>query len=213
MAHFYRLTKIPEIHISEKTLVLGYSGSGKTTLMQNILYNYKNKIPIICIDTIGGIFGSKPPRYDYQGEVETYNEFKPALTYHFLQGGLGEKKFEELFLKIIRFGKPLYVIVDEVDAYMSVYKMPRWFNVWAQQSRNYDSGGIFSARRIGAINKHFFGAVQKVVLFKLSLENDLAYLSSSTGVDFFREAYTLKEHQYKILDLRTSTWTEPRVMM
>ena len=92
-------------------------------------------------------------------------------------------EFERVIFTLNRYPYPVFLIVDEIDQYIDPYSLPFEFGLYSEQGRNWNQGGIFTARRLGAVNKSIFSNSHYLILFKIINKMDLQYLKSVLDFD------------------------------
>ena len=185
--------------ISDKTLILGYSGSGKTTLLEYLIDYYFVHFPhIVIIDSVYR-FSKLKDRF-YSGIVECKKPSKNKICIHVR----GEEEYEKVIYALNRYPYPVFLIVDEIDQYISPYSLPFEFGIYSEQGRNWNQGGIFTARRLGAVHKSIFSNSHYLILFKIINKMDLQYLNSVLDFDIDELMSDLGEHEFYFVDLHLS---------
>ena len=179
----------------DKITIIGHSGAGKTTLMgwliENKMKNFQN---VYIVDTVNRF--SHVPSLNYVGVTKCKKQY-PNITCVKIHT---EIQFEALIYYLSRHFSNFFVAVDEIDRYVSIYRLYPETKLWLEEGRNFDRGGLFTVRRVGFLNKSILGNSHYLFLFKMNIATDLDYISQITGVNVSNLQYH-GEHSFYIIDL------------
>ena len=185
--------------VSDKILILGYSGSGKTTLLEYFVNYYFVNFPhIVIIDSVYR-FSKLRDRF-YFGITQCNNPKPNKICVHVRNKG----EFERVVFTLNRYPYPVFLIVDEIDQYIDPYSLPFEFGLYSEQGRNWNQGGIFTARRLGSVHKSIFSNAHYLILFKIINKMDLQYLKSVLDFDVDELNNEIGEHEFYLIDLHLS---------
>lgn len=188
-----------EIDQSDKIIIVGYSGAGKSTLLKFFIDNYFIKFENLVIVDPTAKFSFLEKR-EYFGVVKCLNPRKNKICVKLS----GENQIEKLISVINRYDKPVFLVVDEIDGFIPVYFLPYQFGIYSEQGRNWNQGGIFTVRRIGALNKSIFSNSHYLIMFKIYNQRDVAYLEQTTDINVRELISKLGEHDFFVIDLHFS---------
>jgi len=179
----------------DKITIIGHSGAGKTTLMgwliENKMKTFQN---VYIVDTVNRF--SNVPSLDYVGVTKCKKQYAniTCIKLH------TEIQFEALIYYLSSHFSKFFVAVDEIDRYVSIYRLYPEVKLWLEEGRNFDRGGLFTVRRVGFLNKSILGNSHYLFLFKMNIATDLDYISQITGVNVSNLQYH-GEHSFYIIDL------------
>lgn len=184
---------------SDKVVIVGYSGAGKSTLLQYFIdvvcRNFHN---LVIVDPTAKF--SKLQKKEFIGVVPCLNPRKGKICVKLHD----PEDMEKLVRVLNRTYDPAFLVIDEVDGYINPFVLPRQFGLFSEQGRNWSQGGIFTVRRIGALNKSILSNTHYLVLFQIRNARDRQYLKGMLDVDLDRMLSALGEHDFYMIDMHMS---------
>jgi DNA helicase HerA-like ATPase len=175
------------------------SGSGKTTLLEWFVNQIANKFKnIIVIDPVYR-FSQKPSDIKYMGFLQSKYPNIRVLRI------LDEEQFNKLCKVLNEYNEPVFLVVDEVDRYVSPnFWISRDTVLYFKEGRNWGKGGVFTVQRIGRLNKEILANSQYLFWFKINAKSDIEYLQKILPEDVKQLDHNLNKYEFYIYDLTSS---------
>ena len=188
-------------HVSDKIVIAGYSGAGKSTLLQyfitHVFQNFRHT-KLIVVDPTARF--SVRAKKTYNGTVKCLEPRKNKICIKIS----GEERYEALIARLNKYYDPTFLVTDEVDGYIRTNYLPYNFGIYSEQGRNWNQGGCFTVRRLGALNKSILSNAHYLILFQVRNRMDRMYLESILDVDIDRLFGNLGEHDFAVIDMHLS---------
>lgn len=184
---------------SDKVVIVGYSGAGKSTLLKYFINVVCRQFTnLVVVDPTAKF--SKLQKKEYIGVVPCLDPRKGKICVKLHDPA----DMEKLVRVLNRTYDPAFLVIDEVDGYINPFVLPRQFGLFSEQGRNWSQGGIFTVRRIGALNKSILSNTHYLVMFQVRNARDRQYLKGMLDIDLDRMLSSLGEHDFWIIDMHIS---------